>query len=47
MNPSEVDGRLVRDGTEILTLLCARLSGRRSAGNRAARTMAVATEKEA
>ncbi|MFF5206066.1 IS607 family transposase [Streptosporangium sp. NPDC000396] len=34
-DPAEVDDDLVRDGTEILTLLCARLYGRRSAGRRA------------
>lgn len=33
---SEVDDGLVRDVTEILTSLCARLYGRRAAANRAA-----------
>ena len=34
-DPSEADDDLVRDVTEILTSLCARLYGRRSAKNRA------------
>ncbi|MGX1548805.1 IS607 family transposase [Streptomyces adustus] len=34
---------LVRDMTEVLTLMCARLYGRRAAKNRAARAVAVAT----
>ena len=38
--PSEVDDDLVRDVTEILTSLCARLYGRRAAANRAARAVA-------
>lgn len=38
-DPSEVDDDLVRDVTEILTSLCARLYGRRAAANRAARAM--------
>ena len=36
-DPSEVDGDLVRDVTEILTSLCIRLYGRRAAAARAAR----------
>jgi predicted site-specific integrase-resolvase len=39
-DPSEVDGDLVRDVTEILTSLCARLYGQRAARNRAARAVA-------
>jgi predicted site-specific integrase-resolvase len=39
--PPEVDDDLVRDVTEILTSLCARLYGRRAAANRAARAVAV------
>jgi len=37
VDPSEVDDDLVRDTTELLTSLCARLYGRRSAANRATR----------
>jgi putative resolvase len=40
MDPAEVDDDLVRDVTEILTSLCARLYGRRAAANRAARALA-------
>ena len=36
VDPAEVDDDLVRDVTEILTSLCARLYGRRAAKNRAA-----------
>ena len=43
VDPAEVDDDLVRDVTEILTSLCARLYGRRAAANRAARAVAVAT----
>ena len=39
-DPAEVDDDLVRDVTEILTSLCARLYGRRAAANRAARALA-------
>jgi predicted site-specific integrase-resolvase len=42
-DPSEVDDDLVRDVTEILTSLCARLYGRRAAANRAARAVEVIT----
>jgi len=41
VDPAEVDDDLVRDVTEILTSLCARLYGRRAAANRAARAVAV------
>ena len=37
---------LVRDVTEVLTSLCARLYGRRSASRRAAKAVAVATDSE-
>jgi predicted site-specific integrase-resolvase len=37
--PSEVDGDLVGDVTEILTSLCARLYGRRAAAGRAGRAV--------
>jgi predicted site-specific integrase-resolvase len=47
VDPGEVDDDLVRDSAEILTYLCARLHGQRSAGSRAARAIAVATGKEA
>jgi predicted site-specific integrase-resolvase len=42
-DPSEVDGDLVRDVTEILTSLCARLYGRRAAADRAARAVEAIT----
>jgi predicted site-specific integrase-resolvase len=41
--PSEVDGDLVRDVTEILAALCARLYGRRAAAARAARAVEAVT----
>lgn len=45
VDPSEVDDDLVRDVTELLTSLCARLYGRRAAANRAARAVnALASE---
>ena len=43
VDPAEVDDDLVRDVTEILTSLCARLYGNRAAANRAARAVAAAT----
>ncbi|MEX5637263.1 IS607 family transposase [Parafrankia sp. FMc2] len=43
VDPGEVDDDLVRDITEILTSMCARLYGRRAAANRAARAVAAAT----
>ena len=43
VDPAEVDDDLVRDVTEILTSLCARLYGRRAAANRAARMVECAT----
>jgi len=42
VDPSEVDDDLVREATELLTSLCARLYGRRSASNRAKRAIEVA-----
>ncbi|WP_305093898.1 IS607 family transposase [Prescottella sp. R16] len=44
MDPSEVDDDLVRDVTEILTSLCARLYDRRSAAHRAQRAVRAVTE---
>jgi predicted site-specific integrase-resolvase len=44
VDPDQVDDDLVGDMTEILTSLCARLYGKRAAGNRAARAVAVATQ---
>lgn len=43
VDAAEVDDDLVRDVTEILTSLCARLYGRRAAANRAARGIAAVT----
>jgi putative resolvase len=43
VDPGEVDDDLVRDVTEILTSLCARLYGRRAAAGRAARAVTAAT----
>jgi len=42
VDPSEVDDDLARDATELLTSLCARLYGRRSAEHRAKRAVEVA-----
>jgi predicted site-specific integrase-resolvase len=47
VDPAEVDDDLVRDVTEILTSLCARLYGRRAAANRAERAVAAATSGDA
>jgi len=47
VDPVEVDDDLVRDVTEILTSLCARLYGRRAAANRAGRAVAAATSAHA
>lgn len=44
VDSSEVDDDLVRDVTEILASLCARLYGRRSAVNRARQAVSVITE---
>ena len=43
VDPAEVDDDLVRDVTEILTSLCARLYGRRAAKKRAERIAAAVT----
>jgi predicted site-specific integrase-resolvase len=42
VDSAEVDDDLVCDMTEVLTRMCARLYGRRAAGNRAKRTVAAA-----
>jgi putative resolvase len=39
LDPDEVNDDLVRDVTEVLTLFCARLYGRRSARNRAVKAL--------
>ena len=44
VDPAEVDDDLVRDVTEILTSLCARLYGRRTAADRAARAVSALTQ---
>jgi putative resolvase len=46
VDPAEVDDDLVRDVTEILTSLCARLYGRRTAASRASRAVAAATAED-
>jgi predicted site-specific integrase-resolvase len=46
VDPAGVDDDLVRDVTEILTSLCARLYGRRAAADRAGRAVAAATAAE-
>ena len=43
VDPAEVDDDPVRDVTEILTVLCARLYGRRASADRAARMVECAT----
>jgi putative resolvase len=43
LDPGETISDLVRDITEVLTCMCARLYGQRAAKNRAARAIAVAT----
>lgn len=47
VDPAEVDDDLVRDVREILTSLCARLYGRRGAGDRARRAVEAATAGDA
>ncbi len=47
LDPTETTDDLVRDITEVLTSMCARLYGRRAAKNRAARAVAVATAEDA
>jgi predicted site-specific integrase-resolvase len=46
VGPADVDDDLVRDVTELLTSLCARLYGKRAAANRAARAVAAAAGKD-
>jgi predicted site-specific integrase-resolvase len=46
VDPAEVDDDLVRDVTEILISLCARLYGRRAAANRARRAIEAATKAD-
>jgi putative resolvase len=46
LDEQETTSDVVRDVTEVLTSLCARLYGQRSASRRAARAVAVATEDE-
>jgi putative resolvase len=45
-DPAEMDDDLVRDVTEILTSLCARLYGRRAATNRVKRAVAAVTAED-
>jgi putative resolvase len=47
LDPTETADDLVRDITEVLTSMCARLYGRRAAKNHAARAVAVATGEAA
>jgi predicted site-specific integrase-resolvase len=47
VDPPEADDDLVRDVTEILTSLCARMDGRRAAADRATRAVAVLTGRGA
>ncbi|GAB2990851.1 IS607-like element IS1535 family transposase [Streptomyces pseudoechinosporeus] len=47
LDPQETTDDLVRDITEVLTSMCARLYGRRAAKNRAARAAAVMTSEAA
>ncbi|MFD9108029.1 IS607 family transposase [Streptomyces bottropensis] len=47
VDPTETNDDLVRDITEVLTSMCARLYGRRAAKNRAARAVAAATAEDA
>jgi putative resolvase len=46
LDETETVDDLVRDVTEVLTSLCARLYGRRSASRRAAEAVAVATGEQ-
>lgn len=47
VDSAEVDDDLVRDMTEILTSMCARLYGKRAAQNRAKRALAAAASDDA
>lgn len=46
VDSAEVDDDLVRDTTEILTSMCARLYGKRAAENRAKRALATAADED-
>jgi Predicted site-specific integrase-resolvase len=46
LDPEETTDDLVKDMTDVLTCMCARLYGQRAAKNRAARAIAAATAKE-
>ena len=46
MDEGELEGDLVRDATEVMTSLCARLYGKRSARRRAERAMSAAAAAE-
>ncbi|MFE9654566.1 IS607 family transposase [Micromonospora sp. NPDC006431] len=46
VDPAEVDDDLVRDVTQMLTSLCARLYGRRAAADRARRAVEAATAQD-
>lgn len=46
VDSAEVDDDLVRDMTEILTSMCARLYGKRAAANRAKRAMTAAAASD-
>ncbi|MFC5747957.1 IS607 family transposase [Actinomadura rugatobispora] len=46
LDPEETTDDLVKDMTDVLTSMCARLYGQRAAKNRAARAIAAATSKE-
>ncbi|HVQ50672.1 MAG TPA: IS607 family transposase [Mycobacterium sp.] len=46
VDTAEVDDDLVRDMTEILTSMCARLDGKRGAANRAERAVAAAADSD-
>lgn len=46
VDPAEVDDDLVRDMTELLTSMCARLYGKRAAANRARKAVAAADQPD-
>lgn len=46
LDPEESTDDLVKDMTDVLTSMCARLYGQRAAKNRAARAIAAATGKD-
>jgi predicted site-specific integrase-resolvase len=45
VDPGDVDHDLVRDMTEVLTCLCARLYGKRAARSRAKKALAAAADE--